>query len=208
MFIVYSANNLGLAVAGVLTAIAGVILVTITGGIAAAAIVPAIAAIANGIGTGITVGVGLAELGLAFYPHHTLAADSMHRRLGAAAVAAQTAGMHSVGPGGTYRSGKLSLSLIHQANVQAYRVVDNVTLLVWSGSFTVFTGPTAGSTKTYKLSDQLPKLDNKQVVFHDATTMGLNNPADDLFSNFSFVQYTAEFNPDHLGLKASCAALD
>lgn len=71
-------------------------------------------------------------------------------------LSARNNGLH--GPYGKdfkYVSEKLSLSLVHQANVVAVKKNGDGTLTVYSGSFTTWSGATDGSTKTYNLSDHL-----------------------------------------------------
>ena len=60
------------------------------------------------------------------------------------------------GKGSNYNLERLSLSLVHQANVVAVKK-SNSTLTVYSGSFTVWTGSTNNTTKTYYLSSHLGK---------------------------------------------------
>ncbi|KAJ7096568.1 hypothetical protein B0H15DRAFT_946043 [Mycena belliarum] len=191
LYIKYAANHVALDVAAIVTAVLGVIAAAVTGGIIAAGISAAVMSA--------TLGVAGGALSLAALV------------TGVIDFTAKDSGYHTVGPGGTYRSQKLTLSLVHQADVKLTAVVDDNTVNMWSGSFTVFTGPTAGSTKKYKMSQQLSKLDSKQVVIHD-----IDNPSDlarDLFSNFTRVNYP-HFNTTgftkKLALQQSCslAALD
>lgn len=71
-------------------------------------------------------------------------------------LSARNNGLHGpYGNGTSYISEKLSLSLVHQANVVAVKNNGDGTLTVYSGSFTVWSGATDGSTKTYKLSSHL-----------------------------------------------------
>ena len=71
-------------------------------------------------------------------------------------VSAQQHGLHGpYGQGAKYVSEKLSLSLVHQANVVAVKRNGDGTLAVYSGSFTVWSGATDKSTKTYYLSQHL-----------------------------------------------------
>jgi len=77
-------------------------------------------------------------------------------------MTAEKEGYHLCSPGGRYRSEKLSLSLVHQANVIVYKKTGDNTIQLWSGAFTVWSGPTADSDKEYKLSDHLSDLDFKE----------------------------------------------
>lgn len=74
-------------------------------------------------------------------------------------LSAKNNGLHGpYGNGAKYNSEKLTLSLVHQANVVAVKKNTDGTLNVYSGSFTVWSGATDGSTKSYNLSDHLGEL--------------------------------------------------
>ncbi|KAF7366213.1 hypothetical protein MVEN_00498500 [Mycena venus] len=67
-------------------------------------------------------------------------------------------GYHYVPAGQSYKSEELSLSLVHQADViMAQQVATNI-IIVYKGSFTVWSGATANSTKNYNMSSQLGGL--------------------------------------------------
>lgn len=71
-------------------------------------------------------------------------------------AAAQNAGLRGpIAPGGSYKSDELSLSLVHQANVVVERTNSDGTMTIYSGDFTVWSGSTKNSTKTYNLSEHL-----------------------------------------------------
>ena len=74
-------------------------------------------------------------------------------------LSAKEHGLHGpYGNGAKYVSEKLTLSLVHQANVVAVKKNGDGTMTVYSGSFTVWSGATDKSTKTYYLSHYLSKL--------------------------------------------------
>ncbi|KZV79033.1 hypothetical protein EXIGLDRAFT_707884 [Exidia glandulosa HHB12029] len=141
MYIKYAANDLALTVAAVVTGALGVVAAVVSGGVLLLA--------ADAVAIGVGLGVGAGTLSLA-----ALVGGSI-------AISANKAGYHTVPPGGVYRSEKLTLSLVHQADVLVALQVDDNTLELYSGSFTVWTGPTAGSDKRYNLSDHLGSLDHQ-----------------------------------------------
>ncbi|KAF7344203.1 hypothetical protein MVEN_01710800 [Mycena venus] len=190
LYIKYAANHVALDVAAVVTAVLGVVAVVVTAGAASVAFVPALAIIELGLGGAVGGTLTLAAL-----------------VTGSIDLAAKKAGYHSVAPGNSYRSSKLTLSLVHQADVQVVQQINNSTINMWSGSFTVFTGATAGSTKTYKLSQQLSKLDFKQTTFTQSTGSQALFEETDLFSNFSLVHYN-DGSAKKLALQESCALSD
>ncbi|KAJ7574910.1 hypothetical protein C8J56DRAFT_901840 [Mycena floridula] len=188
LYIKYAANHVALDVVAVVTAALGVIAAVASGGIIALGISSALIAASLGVAAGSLSAAALVT--------------------GAIDLAAKDTGYHAVGPGGTYRSQKLTLSLIHQADVKLTATVNVNTINMWSGSFTVFTGPTAGSTKKYKMSDQLSKLDSKQVVITESTNA--LDLATDLFSNFTLVYYPQSSTgfTKKLALQQSCLLSD
>ncbi|KZV92833.1 hypothetical protein EXIGLDRAFT_836186 [Exidia glandulosa HHB12029] len=147
MYIKYAANDLGLAVLAVVTGAIGVVAAVASGGV--------LLIVADAVAIGVALGVGAGAMSLA-----ALVGGSI-------AVSANKAGYHTVPPGGIYRSEKLTLSLVHQADVLLARKVDNDTLELYSGSFTVWTGPTADSDKRYNLSSHLKDLDRETAKISD-----------------------------------------
>ncbi|KAK7051940.1 hypothetical protein R3P38DRAFT_1631485 [Favolaschia claudopus] len=190
LYIKYAANHLGLQVAAIVTAIAGVIAAVLTGGVIALQISTTLIAASLGASGG---ALSLAAL-----------------VTGAIDLSTKDSGYHAVAPGGTYRSGKLTLSLIHQADVKLTAVVNSNTVNMWSGSFTVVTGATAGSTKKYFMSQQLSKLDFKQVVISaSANAAVLDKGVTETFANFTRVFYPSTgFTDKFPFLEQSCAAAD
>ncbi|KAJ7791429.1 hypothetical protein B0H14DRAFT_3890617 [Mycena olivaceomarginata] len=188
LYIKYAANHLALDVVAVVTAALGVIAAVVTGGILVLAISAPVILAALGVGGGV---LSLAAL-----------------VTGSIDLSAKEGGYHAVAPGGTYRSEKLTLSLIHQADVKLTSVVDDITIDMWSGSFTVVTGPTAGSTKKYKMSQQLSHLDHQRVSINDNS-----NPLDlaqSLFENFTRVHYETSGTglQEKLAVQQSCSLSD
>ncbi|KAJ7790717.1 hypothetical protein B0H14DRAFT_3891054 [Mycena olivaceomarginata] len=170
LYIKYAANHLALDVVAVVTAALGVIAAVVTGGILVLAISAPVILAALGVGGGV---LSLAAL-----------------VTGSIDLSAKEGGYHAVAPGGTYRSEKLTLSLIHQA------------------IFTVVTGPTAGSTKKYKMSQQLSHLDHQRVSINDNS-----NPLDlaqSLFENFTRVHYETSGTglQEKLAVQQSCSLSD
>ncbi|KZV79032.1 hypothetical protein EXIGLDRAFT_707883 [Exidia glandulosa HHB12029] len=149
MYIKFAANDLGLNVLSVVTGALGIVAAVASGGV----LLVAADTVAIGVGLGLSVGAG------------TLTLASLVG--GSIAISANRAGYHTVPPGGVYRSEKLTLSLVHQADVLVATEVDDDVLDLYSGSFTVWTGPTADSDKRYKLSDYLNSLDHQQAWLSD-----------------------------------------
>ncbi|KAJ7201768.1 hypothetical protein B0H12DRAFT_1287486 [Mycena haematopus] len=195
LYIKYAANHVGLKVVAIITAVLGVIAAVVTGGIAFIAVSAPVVAAGIGLGTaGTVVGVGAGGLSLA-----ALISAAID-------ISAKSGGYHAVPPGGTYRSEKLSLSLVHQADVKLTAKVNDTALNMWSGSFTVFSGPTADSTKNYFVSQQLSKLDSNLVMISD-TTGSTSLELDALFANFTRVYYdksTIGFG-EQLALNQNCS---
>ncbi|KAJ7843798.1 hypothetical protein B0H14DRAFT_3868501 [Mycena olivaceomarginata] len=179
LYIKYAANHLALDVVAVVTAALGVIAAVVTGGILVLAISAPVILAALGVGGGVLSLAALVKGAIMLSP-----------------------------PEGTYRSEKLTLSLIHQADVKLTSVVDDITIDMWSGSFTVVTGPTAGSTKKYKMSQQLSHLDHQRVSINDNS-----NPLDlaqSLFENFTRVHYETSGTglQEKLAVQQSCSLSD
>lgn len=85
--------------------------------------------------------------------------------VGVAGVAVATVGMKDVStelkkrglskipPGGKYISEKLSLSLVHQADIMLVQTLDDKRISIKRGSMTVWSGETNNSTKRYNVSE-------------------------------------------------------
>ncbi|TFK49847.1 hypothetical protein OE88DRAFT_1662536 [Heliocybe sulcata] len=74
------------------------------------------------------------------------------------------AGMRRLSPGETFTSGKLSLSLIQQAEVVIVQKNERGGLTITTGHFTVWTGPTHDSNQSYKISDRLYCLEDRDTI--------------------------------------------
>ncbi|KAJ6451266.1 hypothetical protein C8R45DRAFT_1113600 [Mycena sanguinolenta] len=174
LYIKYGPNHVGLDVAAIVVGVLGVIGIALSGGILAVFISAPLIAGAIGLGT-VGGAITVAGLGLSLTGAFLAGVD----------VSAKDSGYHKVGPGGAYRSERLTLSLVHQADVKIYVPVDNQTVTAWSGAFTVFSGPTADSTKNYFMSQQLSKLDTQTIVISDSSVP----TTADLLANFTRVHY-------------------
>ncbi|KAJ7456049.1 hypothetical protein B0H11DRAFT_1925977 [Mycena galericulata] len=179
LYITYAPNVVALDVVEVVTAVLGVIAAVATGAVLVVGISSPIIIAMLGISGG---SLSLAQL-------LTAAID----------ITAKNEGYHAVAPGNSYRSDKLTLSLIHQADVKLIEQVNSTAIDMWSGSFTVFTGATAGSTRRYLLSQELSKLNFKLVVIQDTS-----DDATGLFSNFTLVHTNSGF-AEKLALQQSCS---
>lgn len=81
------------------------------------------------------------------YSRASIARDAAHR------------GLTSCAHHAAYTSNKLTLSLVHQANLIVIKEISPTRIGVWDGSFTVWSGVTANSTLEYNLTEYLDKLD-------------------------------------------------
>ncbi|KAJ7201994.1 hypothetical protein B0H12DRAFT_520917 [Mycena haematopus] len=186
LYIKYAPNHAGLDVAAAVVGAIGVLAALASGNVFAVLI--DVSAIAGALGVG-----GAALSGAGFL-------------LAAIDLSSSNDGYHLVAPGGTYRSSKLTLSLIHQADVHLAAIVDANTMTLWSGSFTVVTGPTAGSTKTYRMSSQLSKLDQEQTSITAAATA--TTAELERFGNLSLVQTHSSLFATKLAFEPNCSLSD
>ncbi|KAJ7611326.1 hypothetical protein FB45DRAFT_941547 [Roridomyces roridus] len=94
------------------------------------------------------------------------------------AKSALSQGYHAVPAGNSYVSEKLTLSLVHQADVimaQSITGVDNM-VIVYKGSFTVWSGSKDGSTKHYNLSSQVGSLQKQVFEIINGTVVAVPTP--------------------------------
>ncbi|KAJ6506849.1 hypothetical protein C8R45DRAFT_1208823 [Mycena sanguinolenta] len=186
LYIKYAPNHVALDVAGAIAGVIGVIAALASGG--AFAVLIDVAAISTQLGVG---GAALSAAGFL---------------LAAIDLSSGNDGYHLVAPGGTYRSSKLTLSLVHQADVHLAQIINDNTMNLYSGSFTVFSGATAGSTKRYTMSSQLSKL-NLEV-----TTVTVADTASDAelakFGNFTRVQVQSDLFAPKLAFQQNCSISD
>ncbi|KAJ7612736.1 hypothetical protein FB45DRAFT_1117309 [Roridomyces roridus] len=87
-------------------------------------------------------------------------------------------GYHAVSAGDSYVSDKLTLSLVHQADVILAEQINTTNMvMVYKGSFTVWSGATDGSTKTYTLSSQLGSLQSQAFEIASGTVVAVGTAA-------------------------------
>ncbi|KIJ42565.1 hypothetical protein M422DRAFT_48183 [Sphaerobolus stellatus SS14] len=150
LYIIYGANQVGLTIAQLATAVLGFI-----------AAIPSDSADME-----LVVALETMESALDFTGNVLVVTEK------AIELSVKNHGLHGpYGKNSKYVSGKLSLNLVHQANVIAVKKNGDGRLTVYSGSFTVWSGSTNNSTKTYNLSSHLRDLDMRIVtpVDHKAT---------------------------------------
>ncbi|KAF7351773.1 hypothetical protein MSAN_01610700 [Mycena sanguinolenta] len=185
LYIKYAPNHVALDVAAAVAGAIGVIASLASGG--AFAVLIDVAVISTELGVG---GAALSAAGFL---------------LAAIDLASGNDGYHLVAPGGTYRSEKLTLSLVHQADVHLALIVDDNTMNLYSGSFTVFTGATAGSTKRYTISSQLSKLDKEVTT---VTTTDSSSADLELFANVTRVRVQTDLLAPKLAFQQNCSISD
>ncbi|KAJ7899779.1 hypothetical protein B0H13DRAFT_2336825 [Mycena leptocephala] len=186
LYIKYAPNHAGLDIAAAIVGAIGIIASVASGGLFDVLI--DVASISYELGV---AGAGLSAAGF------LLASIDM---------SSSNDGYHLVAPGGTYRSSKLTLSLVHQADVHLAAIVDSTTINLWAGSFTVLTGATAGSTKTYKMSNQLSNLDFETTTVTASDTATAAELAQ--FGNITIVQAQSNLISKKLAFDQNCSVSD
>jgi len=168
MYIIYGPNILALEISGL---IVGVVAIIASGG----TLIPGLEAAAVTVFAGGAVATGLGALAL-----------------GATGMALdkemEKQGYRKRSPGEEYKSEKLPLSLVHQANIIRVTTIpeskpgaNDGQVVVKNGSMTVWTGSTNGSTRDYYLSNFNPSvsaqaMNSPSISPHALSSSGANGP--------------------------------